>query len=91
VIDAIPGGPVRAEVTPPSEGATGLGWAESTRGESLHWVAIGPDGTIARYRARPGSFANWQAFPLAVPDHNILTDFPVIEQSFGLSFAGADR
>ncbi|HVC33659.1 MAG TPA: NADH-quinone oxidoreductase subunit C [Chloroflexota bacterium] len=91
VIDAIPGGPISAEIDLPPEGATGLGWAESTRGESLHWVAFGPDGTIARYRARPASFANWQAFPLAVPGHNILTDFPVIEQSFGLSFAGADR
>ena len=90
VIDEIPGGSVRIDVVPPP-GATGLGWAESTRGESVHWVAIGADGRIARYRARPASFANWQAFPLAVPGHNILTDFPVIEQSFGLSFAGADR
>jgi len=91
VIDTIPGGPIRAEISLPAAGATGFGWAESSRGASLHWVAIGPDGTITRYRARPASFANWQAFPLAVPGHNILTDFPVIEQSFGLSFAGADR
>ncbi len=91
VVDAMPGGPVRAEQVAPEPGATGLGWAESPRGESLHWVAFGAGGTIARYRARPASFANWQAFPLAVPGHNILTDFPVIEQSFGLSFAGADR
>jgi hydrogenase-4 component F len=31
------------------------------------------------------------AFPLAVPGHNILTDFPVIEQSFALSYAWNDR
>lgn len=91
VIDTIPDGPVRADLPPLRPGATGLGWAESARGESLHWVAMRSDGTIARYRARPASLANWQAFPLAVPGHNILTDFPVIEQSFGLSIAGADR
>jgi Ni,Fe-hydrogenase III large subunit/Ni,Fe-hydrogenase III component G len=91
VIDAMPGGPVSVGPRAPDAGASGLGWAESPRGESLHWVAFDARGTIARYRARPASFANWQAFPLAVPGHNILTDFPVIEQSFGLSFAGADR
>ena len=91
VIDGLPTGPVRVELGTPTAEASGLGWAESARGESLHWVKLGPDGTISRYRVRPASFANWQAFPVAVPGHNILTDFPVIEQSFGLSFAGADR
>ncbi len=67
-----------------------LGWVESPRGESIHWLLIGEDDRLRRYRVRPASFANWQAFPLAVPGQNILTDFPVIEQSFGLSFAGAD-
>ena len=91
IVDQMPGGATRRELTPPPAGAIGLGWAESPRGESLHWVCLGDAGTIRHYRARPASFANWQAFPLAVPGHNILTDFPVIEQSFGLSFAGADR
>ncbi len=71
-------------------GESALSLVESPRGESVHWLLVGEDGRIRRYRARPASFANWQAFPLAVPGHNILTDFPVIEQSFGLSFAGAD-
>jgi Ni,Fe-hydrogenase III large subunit/Ni,Fe-hydrogenase III component G len=73
-----------------ARGGSALGWAESSRGECLHWILVGNDGTLERYRARPASFANWQVFSVAVPGHNILTDFPVIEQSFGLSFAGAD-
>jgi Ni,Fe-hydrogenase III large subunit len=72
-------------------GRAGFGWAESARGETLHWVLTDAAGRIRRYRVRPASFANWQAFPLAVPGHNILTDFPIIEQSFGLSYAGNDR
>lgn len=72
-------------------GATGLGWVESPRGEGTHWLWVDQNGLARRYRVRTASFANWQAFPVAIPGHNILTDFPVIEQSFGLSFAGADR
>ena len=80
--------PVAVEALP--AGTSALGWAESPHGESIHWLLIGDNGTVQRYRVRPASFTNWQAFPLAIPGHNILTDFPVIEQSFGLSFAGAD-
>lgn len=91
LLDFMPDGPVLTEFPKLADAATGMGWAESPRGETIHWVRAGADGTLVRYRARPASFANWQAFPLAVPGHNILTDFPIIEQSFGLSVAGADR
>jgi Ni,Fe-hydrogenase III large subunit/Ni,Fe-hydrogenase III component G len=90
VVERLPGGPVRVPLRQLPPGGSALGWAESTRGESVHWLLVGEDGTLERYRVRPASFANWQAFSLAIPGHNILTDFPVIEQSFGLSFAGAD-
>lgn len=84
------GGPVAVPLPPLPRGGAALGWAESTRGESVHWIQVDDDSKVRRYRVRPASFANWQAFSLAIPGHNILTDFPVIEQSFGLSFAGAD-
>ncbi len=97
-ITRLPSGPARLDSTDMApilaEGAlTGaaLGWVESPRGEGTHWARFGADGRVARYRARPASFANAQAFPLCVPGRNILTDFPVIEQSWGLSFAGVDR
>ncbi len=90
VLARLPGGAVRATMKPLPPGGSALGWAESARGESLHWLLVGEDGRLQRYRVRPASFANWQVFSIAIPGHNILTDFPVIEQSFGLSFAGAD-
>jgi Ni,Fe-hydrogenase III large subunit/Ni,Fe-hydrogenase III component G len=90
VLDRLPGGPVRAPLERLPAGKAATGWAESARGECLHWILVGEDGALQRYRVRPASFANWQAFALAIPGQNILTDFPVIEQSFGLSFAGAD-
>ena len=91
LLDRLPGGPVKVAVGDLPAGVSGLGWAESPRGEGVHWIQIGGRGTLSRYRVRPASFANAQVFPLAVPGHNILTDFPIIEQSFGLSFAGCDR
>jgi len=69
----------------------GLGWAEGSRGTELHWLETDASGRLSRYRVRSASFACWQAFAQCVPGTNILTDFPIIEQSFGLSFAGADR
>jgi Ni,Fe-hydrogenase III large subunit len=91
VLDRLPVGPVRGPLAALPPARVGLGWAESARGETMHWVLTDGAGLARRYRVRPASFANWQAFPLAVPGHNILTDFPVIEQSFGLSYAGNDR
>jgi Ni,Fe-hydrogenase III large subunit/Ni,Fe-hydrogenase III component G len=90
ILDHLKPGVIAVPLPRQASGGSAMGWAESPHGESLHWVQISKDGTVQRYRARPASFANWQAFSLAIPGHNILTDFPVIEQSFGLSFAGAD-
>jgi Ni,Fe-hydrogenase III large subunit/Ni,Fe-hydrogenase III component G len=84
-------GPVRVAAAAPLLSGAALGWVESPRGEASHWMRFDDDGRVARYRVRPASFANAQAFPLCVPGRNILTDFPVIEQSWGLSFAGVDR
>jgi len=80
---------VPVEALPPKRAA--LAWAESPRGEILHWVATDAQGMVQRWRVRSASFANAQVFALAIPGHNILTDFPIIEQSFALSYAGCAR
>lgn len=90
VLAHLPEGTIATPLPPLPGGESAPGWAESARGECLHWVLVGEHGRLQRYRVRTASFANWQAFSLAIPGHNILTDFPVIEQSFGLSFAGAN-
>ncbi len=69
----------------------GLGWAESSRGESMAWVELAPDGTIGRARLRPASVRNWRAFDDAVRSQNVFTDVPIIEASFWLTVAGFAR
>ena len=69
----------------------GLGWAESSRGESLAWVELGPDGRISRARLRPAAVRNWRGFDDACRSQNVFTDIPIIEASFWLTVAGTAR
>ena len=63
-----------------------LGWAEAPQGEVLYDLRI-EDGRITRCRPRSASFHNLALFH-EVFAGDILTDFPFIEASFGLSVAG---
>ncbi len=83
---------VGADRTPvPPGGGTGLGWAESPRGETLAWVSLDSDGRVARARLRPGSVRNWRGFDDACRSQNVFTDIPIIEASFWLTVAGMAR
>jgi len=75
----------------PRTGGTGLGWAESSRGEALAWIALGDDGRITRARLRPASARNWRGFDDACRSQNVFTDIPIIEASFWLTAAGMAR
>src|SRR6266700_4052012 len=70
---------------------SGLGWAESSRGEALAWVSLDDDGRIARARLRPASVRNWRGFDDACRSQNVFTDIPIIEASFWLTVAGTAR
>jgi Ni,Fe-hydrogenase III large subunit len=75
------------------EGAThaiGVGRVESPRGATSCVVERGDDNRIERLRLRTGSYANWPAVAHAAAD-NLLPDFPLINKSFELCYACADR
>jgi Ni,Fe-hydrogenase III large subunit/Ni,Fe-hydrogenase III component G len=78
-------------VTGDPAGCTGLGWAESVRGEALAWLAFDDDGRLGRARVRPASARNWRAFDEAARAQNVFTDIPIIEASFWLTVAGVAR
>jgi Ni,Fe-hydrogenase III large subunit/Ni,Fe-hydrogenase III component G len=77
--------------TAATEGGTGLGRAESSRGESLAWVALDDAGRITRARLRPAAVRNWRGFDDACRSRNVFTDIPIIEASFWLTVAGTAR
>ena len=65
-----------------------LSLIEAPRGQNLHWVYV-KNGVIDRYKIRTASFCNWWAIEHAVLG-NIVPDFPVINKSMNLSYAGND-
>lgn len=70
----------------PAEGRT-AGWAEAPQGEVLYDVTVA-EGRITHCQPRSASFHNLVLMH-EVFKGDILTDFPFIEASFGLSVAGA--
>ncbi|HEX5403764.1 MAG TPA: NADH-quinone oxidoreductase subunit C [Pseudonocardiaceae bacterium] len=77
-------GSLRADVS--TVQGRGVGRAEAPQGEVLYVVEIA-DGRITRCKPRSASFHNLPLFH-SVFAGDILTDFPFIEASFGLSIAG---
>ena len=65
-----------------------LSLVEAPRGQTLQWVYI-RDGVIDRFKVRTASFCNWLAIEHAVQG-NIVPDFPLINKSLNLSYAGTD-
>ncbi|MFL5910724.1 MAG: NADH-quinone oxidoreductase subunit C [Gaiellaceae bacterium] len=69
--------------------AIGLGLVESPRGATLCAVEHA-DNRVARVHLRTGSYANWPVVAHAAAG-NLLPDFPLINKSFELCYACADR
>ncbi len=69
--------------------ASGIGMIEGWRGAITHRVEIGADGLLSRVKIVDPSFFNWPALPLALAD-TIVPDFPLVNKSFNLSYAGND-
>lgn len=86
VIAAMPEGPVMS-TDRVCDGAA-LALVEGPRGENLCWVEV-REGRIFRYKVRTASYCNWLAIEHATPG-NIIADFPVINKSLNLSYAGTD-
>lgn len=86
-LEHLPDGPAIAEERGVPDGYA-RGMVESARGQNVHWVRV-RDGRIDRYSVRTASFCTWQAIQHAVMG-NIVADFPVINKSLNLSYAGTD-
>jgi Ni,Fe-hydrogenase III large subunit/Ni,Fe-hydrogenase III component G len=87
---AITPGPILAQtVSEPRPGDWALSAVEGWRGEILYFMMAGENGRVHRCKVRDPSFVNWPAIQFAVLG-NIIPDFPLINKSFNLSYAGTD-
>lgn len=66
-----------------------LSLTEGWRGEVCHAAITDEHGELAVYKVKDPSFHNWLALALAVRNNEI-SDFPVCNKSFDLSYCGHD-
>jgi Ni,Fe-hydrogenase III large subunit len=66
-----------------------LSLVEGWRGEICHSAVTGNRGEIIHYKIKDPSMHNWMALALAVRNQEI-SDFPVCNKSFNLSYCGYD-
>ena len=62
---------------------------EGWRGEICHAAITGDNGDLIHYKIKDPSFHNWLALALSVRNNEI-SDFPVSNKSFDLSYCGHD-
>lgn len=88
IVAGLPPGALRSAVHSAPD-TRGLGWVEGWRGDVLVALETGADGKIRRCHCHDPSWQNWPALEHAAID-NIVPDFPLINKSFNLAYAGQD-
>jgi Ni,Fe-hydrogenase III large subunit len=66
-----------------------ISMTEGWRGEVIHIVLTDSEGKIIKYKIKDPSFNNWFALALAVRNNGV-SDFPLCNKSFNLSYCGND-
>ena len=85
----LPDGPVRRDPGAPRASALGVALIEGWRGTIAHLAVTGEEGRVTRHAVIDPSFHNWLAVALSVRGAQV-SDFPLCNKSFNLSYAGHD-
>ncbi len=88
-IASLPKGACRVACGALHPGEIVVSMSEGWRGEIVHVGISGDDGRIRRHKVVDPSFHNWPALAAAMPGNQI-SDFPLCNKSFNLSYAGHD-
>jgi len=88
-LKSLPSGPVRATVGTLAANAMVVSLVEGWRGEICHVALTGEHGRFKRYKIIDPSFHNWMGLAMAMRDQQI-SDFPLCNKSFNLSYCGHD-
>jgi Ni,Fe-hydrogenase III large subunit len=92
IVGQLPPGEVRSGLPTPEGRHVGAGWIEGWRGEiftALEIEVTGSTQRIVRCHSHDPSWQAWPALEEAIIG-NIVPDFPLINKSFNLSYAGHD-
>jgi Ni,Fe-hydrogenase III large subunit len=86
---ALPSGSIRSEVKNLSPNQLAVSLIEGWRGELCHVAITDATGRFLRYKVVDPSFHNWMGVALALRGQQI-SDFPLCNKSFNLSYCGHD-
>jgi Ni,Fe-hydrogenase III large subunit len=85
----LPDGSTRVPCHALQPDALAVSLVEGWRGEICHVVITDRDGRIGHYKIVDPSFHNWMGLAMALRDQQI-SDFPLCNKSFNLSYCGHD-
>ena len=85
----LPDGPVSCDFIPLKKGMLAVSMVEGWRGEICHVAATDANGCFEFYKVVDPSFHNWFGLALALRNQQI-SDFPLCNKSFNLSYCGHD-
>jgi Ni,Fe-hydrogenase III large subunit len=89
ILEQLPPGAVRGELTHSGQPGEGVALVEGFRGDILVWLRLNGDGTVARCHPRDPSWFQWPLLEAAI-EGNIVADFPLCNKSFNGSYSGHD-
>lgn len=89
ILSSLPQGPIAVPVGPLKPETLAVSLVEGWRGEVMHVGVTDPQGVLGRYKIKDPSFHNWFALSLAMRNQEI-SDFPLCNKSFNLSYCGHD-
>jgi Ni,Fe-hydrogenase III large subunit len=85
----LPAGELRRELPAPVPESLAVSLVEGWRGEVVHVALTDRQGQPARYKIVDPSFRNWSGLAMALRGEQI-SDFPLCNKSFNLSYCGFD-
>ncbi|HYV48754.1 MAG TPA: hydrogenase [Myxococcaceae bacterium] len=88
-LSQLPAGAVRAKCGEPRPGRMCASLVEGWRGEICHVALTDERGKLRAYKVVDPSFHNWSGLAMALRDQQI-SDFPLCNKSFNLSYCGFD-
>jgi len=86
---APPEGGIRDALPPPAADSLAVALVEGWRGEICHVALTDAAGRFRRYKVTDPSFHNWTGLALALRG-TAISDFPLCNKSFNLSYCGFD-